>query len=180
MATPVVVANAIKYQPFGPLKNIKYGNNLQLSRTYDLDGRLATQTIAGKQNLLYDYDVLNNIKDIADPIDPTRGEVYTYDVLNRLGTATGKYGAISYEYDEVGNRTQQTIDRGGLLTTETYHYPLTSNRLDQIDIWAGAGPAKERKFIYDNAGNLVDETRADGTHRRFSYDKTNRMESVTP
>lgn len=179
-ATPVLVASAIVYQPFGPLKDIKYGNNLQLSRTYDLDGRLVTQAIAGKQDLLYDYDAVNNVKAISNSSDPSRSEVFTYDALNRLDTATGKYGAIDYDYDAVGNRTLQSTNRQGLFTTETYQYPLTSNRLDRIDIRVGAAPAKIRKFTYDNAGNVVDETRADGTHRRAHFDTTNRMDSVTP
>ncbi len=179
-ANEVVVANVIKYQPFGPLKEMKFGNNLQMNRNYDLDGRLATQTITGKQNLLYDYDAVNNIRAIENPMDPTRSEVYSYDVLNRLETATGKYGAISYDYDEVGNRIQQTLDRGGQLTTETYIYPQTSNRLKQIDSQTGTGPVKQRKFLYDTVGNLVDETRADGMHMKPQYDNTNRMDSVTP
>jgi YD repeat-containing protein len=106
--------------------------------------------------------------------------VYTYDPLHRLESAAGKYGAIGYAYDEVGNRTQQTVSRAGQLTTETYIYPLTNNRLDRIDIQPGTGPLKQRRFIYDNAGNLLDETRADGSHRRSHYDNTNRMDSVAP
>jgi len=178
--TAVAVASAIKFQPFGPLKNIQYGNNLQMDRSYDLDGRLTTQAIAGKQSLLYEYDATNNVSAVVNQVDPTRSETYTYDPLSRLQSATGKYGAISYLYDEVGNRTERYIYREGQRTTETYHYPLTSNRLAWMDVQQGTGPVKQRKFAYDNAGNLVDETRADGTHMRARFDTTHRMDSVSP
>ena len=179
-ATPVPVAGAIKHQPFGPLKAITYGNSLQMTRNYDPDGRLMTQAIAGKQNLIYDYDAVNNITNIDNQIDPTRSEAYTYDPLNQLETATGKYGAIAYAYDVNGNRTQLSLGRGGQSSTETYIYPQASNRLDRIDIQTGTEPLKQRRFVYDSAGNLVDETRADGGHMRPHYDNTNRMDSVTP
>lgn len=180
-SSTVSVASNISYQPFGPIKAITYGNALQMSRDYDLDGRLETQAIShGKQNVAYGYDAANNIENIDNAIDPGRDENYTYDALDRLQTATGTYGAFSYGYDFNGNRTVRAYNRAGQpATTETYSYSPTSNQLDSIAIDKG-GILSQRSFLYDLNGNLIDETRADGGHRKPHYDDTNRMDSVTP
>ena len=173
------VASGISYQPFGPMNDITYGNGLQMSRDYDLDGLLATQTVSGKQDLIYSYDAVNNISQIDDQIDPSRTEDFSYDELARLVTATGKYGAIAYGYNQISNRMGRTINRDGQTTTETHTYADTSHRLENISIQKGA-VVEQRSFIYDDNGNLIDETRADGSHMKPHYDATNRMDSVTP
>ena len=173
-----LVVHNIKYQPYGPMKQATYGNNLQLNREYDLDGRLRTQTVGGVQNLDYEYDVLNNIEAIDNQIDNSRDEVFTYDNLNRLESASGKYGDIDYLYDAVGNREKRTIVRGATAVVEDHIIAPDSNQLDQIDISDGT-PNSTREFNYDAAGNLIEEKRADGTYMKLRYDETNRMESVS-
>lgn len=181
----VPVATGLEYEPYGPLNGLTYGNALVLDRNYDLDGRLATQVVAGKQDITYGYDLLNNIETITDGVDATRSETFTYDGVNRLKTAAGKYGNIIYKYDGVGNRTERDITKPGqLIIEETYTYPdgtngtVLSNRLDSMTIEQDS-VTKTRSFLYDANGNLVDETRADGTKRKPQFDNTNRMDAVT-
>jgi YD repeat-containing protein len=184
--TPLIeepeIASSVNFEPFGPMNHVTYGNGLVLSRDYDLDGRLHTQTVAGVQDLTYTYypSLLHNIMGIDDAIDPSRDEDFTYDNLNRLDAASGKYGSMDYDHDEVGNRTKRIKVRGGTTTTETYIYPPTNNRLERIDIQEGVLPLRQRHFLYDGAGNLTDETREDLTHMRPQYDHTNRMDQVDP
>ncbi len=40
LATPVALASAIGYQPFGPADAMAYGNGVALANAFDLDGRL--------------------------------------------------------------------------------------------------------------------------------------------
>jgi YD repeat-containing protein len=173
------LATGITYQPFGPMKGATYGNNLKLTRVYDLDGRLDTQAVTGVQSLDYGYDLVNNIEAIDNLIDDSRDETYDYDNLNRLEAATGKYGDVYYDYDAVGNREGRVIVRGSTVIWEDHQIDPDSNRLDQIDILDGT-TQKTREFEYDDAGNLIEEKRADGTYRKPVYDATNRMKSVSP
>ena len=175
---PTDIATSIKYQPFGAMKEAAYHNGLRLNRVYDQDGRLDSQSVTGVQDLDYDYDGVNNVEDIDNLIDDSRDESFTYDNLNRLETADGRYGAIVYGYDAVGNRKSRTITRGALTITEIYTYPSGSNKLDQIDISDGTSDTT-RKFEYDDAGNLTGEKRAGAAYMKPVYDATNRMESVS-
>ena len=180
-ATPQPLASTVSYDPFGPIKRFTYGNGLALTRAYDADGRLETQTVGTKQDLVYEYtNLTNTIWKINDQIDNSRSEVFLYDNLDRLENATGKYGDIGYDYDGVGNRTDRTITRDARITTETYNYPSDSNRLDSISIQEGVDPPKLRSFLYDANGNLEHETRANGDSMNPSYDAPNRMDGVAP
>ena len=169
----------LEYQPFGPIKGATYGNFRQLNRTYDLDGRLDTQIVTAIQSLDYQYDRLNNVEVIENLIDNSRNEYFTYDNLNRLDTAAGKYGDIDYDYDEVGHREKRTIVRDGIIMVEDYQIDFSSHRLDLIDINDGMS-ATTREFEYDAAGNITLEKQGGATHMKPHYDDTNRMDSVSP
>ena len=188
------IATDITYRPFGPLKTATYGNNLELDRVYDMDGRLDTQTLSGTedvQDLDYGYDLVNNVDTIDNLLDDSRDEDFEYDNLNRLESADGKYGSITYTYDEVGNRKSRTIVRDALTIVETYYYagdpnaPMdpnepNSNRLKKVGITEDGVPTTDREFTYDAAGNLTEEKRDGNIHMRPQYDDTNRMERVDP
>ena len=88
-------------------------------------------------------------------------------VYRRLATANGSYGALSWTYDGVGNRTGQTL--AGV--TAPYAYPTTSNRLSTI-----GGTA--RVFASDAAGNVASDTRA-GVLNAYTYNNANRLKTVT-
>ena len=169
----------LEYQPFGPIKGATYGNFRQLNRTYDLDGRLDTQIVTAIQSLDYQYDRLNNVEVIENLIDNSRNEYFTYDNLNRLDTAAGKYGDIDYDYDEVGHREKRTIVRDGIIMVEDYQIDFSSHRLDLIDINDGMS-ATTREFEYDAAGNITLEKQDGARHMKPHYDDTNRMDSVSP
>jgi YD repeat-containing protein len=169
----------LEYQPFGPIKGATYGNFRQLNRTYDLDGRLDTQIVTAIQSLDYEYDRRNNVEVIENLIDNSRNEYFTYDSLNRLDTAAGKYGDIDYDYDEVGHREKRTIVRDGIIMVEDYQIDSSSHRLDLIDIDDGMS-ATTREFEYDAAGNITLEKQGGATHMKPHYDDTNRMDSVSP
>jgi RHS repeat-associated protein len=109
------LADAIDYQPFGPLVALHFGNSIQLTQTYDLSYSVDTITAGAIQDLDYSLDDAGNIIAIADLIDPSKDRTFSYDDLYRL---TGVNGETNYSYDDIGNRLTKTM--GG--ESDTYHY----------------------------------------------------------
>ena len=95
-------------------------------------------------------------------------QTFGHSAANRLNSATGPYGAQSWIYDGVGNRTSQTLSG----VTTAYTYPATSNRLSSLS------GATTRALTYDNAGNILTDSRSGGPYT-FAYNKANRLKTVT-
>jgi RHS repeat-associated protein len=95
---------------------------------------------------------------------PWYSQTFEYDQLNRLASAAGRYGTISYTYDDVGNR--HTRDTNG--TVETYTYFAGTNRLQAV-----TGGQNPRTFAYDSNGNIT----GDGT-LTFTFDQNNQLIEV--
>jgi RHS repeat-associated protein len=122
-----VVSN-ITYQPFGPVTGSTFGNGVADSRSYDLDYRLLNLADSGTatvQNLTYGYDLADNVNAIADAVSPNNNQSFGYDVLNRLSSASGGYGAYSWTYNGVGGRLSETLGTG----TTGYAYGAHNNQL---------------------------------------------------
>ena len=161
------LAENISYQPFGPIKQLTWGNGLTLSRTFDQDGRLVTQRISSIQDLTYGFDDNSNITSILDGIDETYNFTYGYDKLNRLAQDTSAQTEYEYRYDVIGNREEKsTTDvANNTATTESYTYAEQSNRL---------ATKNATTYQYDQVGNTLN----DGEYR-YQYDATNRMNSAS-
>jgi RHS repeat-associated protein len=82
--------------------------------------------------------------------------------------ATGPYGALAFTYDGVGNRVTYKVGTA----TDTYTYPLTSNRLGSISLAAGG----TRAFTYDAAGNVIADNRGAGFG--YTYDSAGRLSEL--
>ena len=150
------IATGITYQPFGGLASLTYGNGLARSISYDNQYRLTNITTGTIQNLTYGYDANANITSIANTLDATKNKSYIYDALNRLSTATGPWGTISWTYDGTGNRLTEG--------TNNYSYQPGTNKLITV-----SGPVAT-SFSYDNNGN----TTADNA-KTFSYNQNQRL-----
>lgn len=154
------VAKDISYLPFGPLKDLTYGNGITLSQGFDLWYQLQTLQAGDVINLEYERDGVGNIEAITDHLDPTRSQGFHYDALDRLENAYGIYGTIGYSYDDVGNRLTKTAGK----ETDTYVYVPDTNRLKTV---TGAHPIS---FEYDTNGN----TKSMGA-MKFRYDQNDRL-----
>ena len=106
-------------------------------------------------DLEYFYDGVGNITSITDRIDPHNSCTMQYDSLDRLITADGPWGAGSFTYDSVGNRTSKDIAGENI----NYSYGA-DNRLSGV--------------VHDANGNIID----DGTFT-YTYDSENRLIQVT-
>ena len=157
---------AINFQrlPFGPLQSLDYGNGLKLSRNFDQNYRLIAQTIPGILSSSYKHDPVGNIIDWVDLLDTGRDQLFDYDALDRLVSASGLYGSLSFDYDATGNRLSFTQD----LNTDSYQYAIDSHRL--LDI-LGSHPETR---TYDAVGNTLQSALGNTV-----YDDTNRVVQYT-
>ena len=174
-ASPLPVASAIGYQPFGPVNAIAFGNGVAETRSFDLDYRLATLADAGTgavQNLIYGYDAADNVLSIADAVTPANTQTLSYDLLDRLTGAAGAYGSLNYTYDANGNRLTQKA--AGVTTS--YVYAPQSNRLMQIR----AGNPPPESFSYTPAGNVAAMANVPGARAAtvLEYNQAGRLATV--
>jgi YD repeat-containing protein len=146
------LATDVQYQPFGGLKSLTFGNGQTYSRTYDLDGRMASFTLNGVVQTV-SYDAASRLTGIADAGNANNSRTYGYDQLDRL---------TSEQYHAVGNRTQSTLNAAAT----NYTYGATSNRL------ATAGGST---VTMDANGSTTNN----GAGSQFSYDARGRMVSAT-
>ncbi|MET0064635.1 MAG: RHS repeat-associated core domain-containing protein, partial [Candidatus Thiodiazotropha endolucinida] len=162
-ATQSLISN-LQFLPFGPLKAFDYGNGLSLIRSFDQDYRLIGQTISGILQSSYQHDPVGNITDWQDLLSTGQDQLFDYDALYRLISASGAYGDFTYTYDATGNRLSLTLDG----STETYSYVPSSHRLQQI-----LGSVTDSRN-YDAAGNTIQSLIGS-----YTYDDTNRMVGFT-
>jgi len=141
------IASGIGYYPFGPMKEITYGNILHGAMQYDQQYRLTSLATGTIQGLTYGHDYNGNITGIAP------GRTYTYDTLDRLSTASGPWGSLTWTYDGVGNRLMEN--------STSYTYQPNTNRLNTVGVIS---------YGFDNNGN----TTAEGA-RQFDYNQNQRL-----
>src|SRR3990172_2816804 len=106
-------------------------------------------------DLEYFYDGVSNVTGVIDQIDSANNCTMQYDSLDRLTVADGPWGAGSFTYDVVGNRTSKDIAGENI----NYSYGA-DNRLSGV--------------VHDANGNIID----DGTFT-YTYDSENRLIQVT-
>ena len=104
-----------------------------LSQTFDQDYQLtgigAVNGGTTIQNLTNGFDAAGNITSITDAVSSSRSQTVTYDNLNRVHTASGIYGAQTYGYDGVGNRSSLAVSGG---STSSYTYESNANQITAI------------------------------------------------
>jgi RHS repeat-associated protein len=122
------------------------------------------------QDLSSGYDYSGNVTSITDNNQSARSQMLGYDDFNRLNSASGAYGSLSFTYDGVGNRA--TSVAGG--TTETYSYGTSSNRLTGATI----GGSAVRTESYANSGQISQDVRGSDTYG-FSYNNDDRLSTAS-
>ncbi|MEP3843899.1 MAG: RHS repeat-associated core domain-containing protein [Paracoccaceae bacterium] len=176
---PVDVIKFVKYNPFGPVAQFRFGDNGLLNRrafdqSYRLKAKRDWTGSAPLRNVTYGWTARDNLSFVSDSLDPLKSETYQYTPREFLAEAVGEYGEIDYTYDAVGNRATRALYQNASTVTDFYAYPLTSNQLDSISLGAGG----TRGFTYDAAGNVIYDNR-NGQGYGYTYDAANRMESFS-
>jgi RHS repeat-associated protein len=162
----------ISHYPFGPERVIVFNNGIIETPSYDLDYRMTHLQDAGPStylNLTYAYDNSSNPISVTDGVTPGNSQTFGYDPLDRLTSASGAYGPISWNYDHNGNRTQQTA--GNIVTT--YNLAATSNRLASITSGGTTQPA-----TYNGAGDMTGFP-SDILADTVTYNSAEQMDTLT-
>lgn len=157
--TVLPIVTQVSYQPFGPVQSVGFANGQTQARSYDLDGRLASFSLA-TQTMAVAYDAASRITGIADAANVSNGQTYGYDALDRLTNVATPTAAQNYGYDKVGNRTLK-VNNGA---TTAYDYAGPGNRLTQVGAQA---------IVMDANGSITNKGSAS-----FNYDARGRMLSA--
>jgi YD repeat-containing protein len=143
------------------------GNGETLSRSYDTLFRIDQSRVGSLYQRDYDYWANSQIKSITDPVG-TKDHAYTYDQLGHLDTASGPYGTLDFDHDQVGNREMKTAN-----TTEITSYSYETGPTNRIDQITGA---ENIDYTLDAAG-LLGTTSADAAV--FTWTDDQRLGTVS-
>ncbi len=141
---------AIKYNAQGQILKEELGNALVRHQAYDPDTQfltnilttLAVESSRRVQELSYAWNDVGNLLQRGDPL--AASEVFAYDGLNRLTSATVASTTVSLTFDELGNIKSKS-DVG------TYAY----DRARPMAVAAITGGPRPNEYSYDNNGNRV-------------------------
>lgn len=169
------VVSSVTYAPFGPVTGMTYGNGVVETRSFDPDYRMTKVQSAGAstvQSLTYSYDAGNNVASIVDGVTAANKQTLGYDSLDRLISAGGGYGALSFSYDANGNRTKEgspgsSQDGMGAITGFAYNQ---SGRLAS----ASAGTQILAQFTYDAFGQRISKQSSNAT-LIYQYDQDRKL-----
>lgn len=159
-----ILSNDISYLPYGPVTSTALGNGQNISNNYDQLYRLTNSTAGIFFNRDYSYYANSSVHLITDNIDSSASQSFTYDDLNRLTNAQGKYGSYSWSYDNVGNRLTQQLNT----ETTSYTYETGTNKLVRTN------NTEATDYYYDTAGNLTDRGNTE-----LNWDQNNRLISAS-
>ncbi len=152
----------LTYRKNNQLATISFGNGVQTAYSYDELGRISRirtwNSTATLLDLNYVYDLNGN------PTSVNNGqETYGYDDLNRLTSANGPFGTLSYTYDQVGNRLSTVVNGTGT----SYSYGSYNKLLS----------AGSTTYSYDNNGNMIMKSSGSNSWS-YTYDYQNRLRQV--
>ena len=155
------------------ISDMTFSNNVTTTFDYDNCHRpVSISAQKGGVDLLtmnYQYDPAGNItvldysRRLPDQQWIQSTETFQYDELERLLSAQGDYGLISYSYDLVGNRLS--------LNNQTYTY---NNMNELLSISTGE---ENYNFTYDNMGNMITRSNSTSTWT-YTYNAQNQLVQV--
>jgi RHS repeat-associated protein len=166
----------------GLVQNVSYdaaGNPVSFSdsigimarQTVDNKGNVTSQTLPNGATRQSVYDNFGNPTSVTDYVGFTSTRQYD-SMGNWTGLTDSVHGTrIAFQYDALGNKTQQSDPRGN---TISYTYDGDGNRISETDQNGGS-------FLreYDPANNLTKTTYPDGTTASKTYDFAHRVVTST-
>ncbi len=152
------IVSELRYRGDNRMRSYRYGNGQQDRRSYDRQGRLLVQRLAGAEDLQtdarsYRYDANGNIVELNGSYERNR---YAYDALDRLHSdRIEEEAAQGYTYDLNGNRLGAPVEEDDT----RYDYLAGSNRLQASEELRGSeaasfAPRADRRLEYNDAGRL--------------------------
>ena len=80
------VVTSASYEPFGPIKDLTYGNGLNFDYQHRTDYRTSSISSTSIADKLYGFDAAGNITTIDDALNADLRRDYSFDDLNRLSS----------------------------------------------------------------------------------------------
>src|ERR1700674_1137904 len=141
--------NDANFYPSGTPKLAALGNGVVESPVLNKRLQLQQDTVSNPAlgtlaDHAYNYGTQNNgnILSVADQLNSSRTQSFSYDPLNRLVTANESRWGLQFTYDPWGNFLQQSLTAG--YATQHQYVAAPNNRLTG--------------YTYDAAGNLLNDT----------------------
>ena len=150
-------ATAFEYDPVGRRTKVTDALSNETKFTYDANGNRLSMTDANGHLTEYQYDAFNRqINTVYHSGEFTRSE---YDALGRRVA----------EIDEAGRRTEYGYDALGRLIEIRQEHPTENWETENWTI---------TRYAYDEAGNRVSQTDANGHVTRMEYDSAGRRSKL--
>lgn len=143
------LVTSASYQPFGPIKQLNFGNGETLNKVWDQNYWPDAVTSAA---INYDFTT-NDVGNITVVSADTLTQGLSYDGLDRLLQVVDPsvgWQVEQFTYDTTGNRLTRSYRPSPSAPTIThdYTYEANSHRIDEID-------GKDGKRTYDANGNTL-------------------------
>jgi RHS repeat-associated protein len=164
------IADSFLYQPAtNALYGWRFGSGLPRMLTFDADGRLQQISTPGKHDLTFTFTNVDTVASMSDNVYSSLNTAFDYDAAGRITLADRSGDQQTFGWDPANNRTSQTRENLG---TYSFTFDGQSNRLAST-----SGGNHWRTFSYDALGNVISESRDDGT-RSYSYNPFNHLSGV--
>lgn len=181
----------LAYDSRGNLLSTILPDGTETRAEYDAAGRITATTDADGRRTTYTYDARGLLMSRVNPDGTT--VTLTYDSRRNLLTATDNEGATTYAYDAAdriasvtypnGRSVAMTYDSFGRRTSVSdqagYTVRYSYDSLGRLSEVRDGGDALLVRYGYDRAGQLVSETRGNGSTTTYSYDVAGRTTSIT-
>ena len=183
------------YYATGLLAQITDGSgSIIASYTYDTTGVLIAKATGNGASTVYSHDAKGNlteIKTLATDGSTTSKIDYTFDMDDRIVTATSGDGTWTYSYD-ANNQLAHAVfasNNASIASQDlTYHYDAAGNRNQTVFNGATTNYATNNlnqytsidgtTFSYDANGNLLTKV-SSGNTKSYTYNVQNQMVSST-
>jgi len=162
-AGTLTLLSDMTYRPFGGPSGMDTGSGGIVSNQSGECDCVEIANPGTDKERTYTYDYNGNLISIEGTNTPWYNQDFVYDELNRLMSATGRYGNINYSYDKARNRSAREING----QDETYSYLIGTDKLGMVT------GSEEISYGYDANGN----TTVIGT-RTLVYNQNNRLIEV--
>jgi RHS repeat-associated protein len=191
------IVNRITYDKFGKKVSMDHGNGVRTSYAYEPElQRLSNLTVAAADGRIimrnaYTYDSVSNVTSVTNTMPAIQlmlggpsTHTYTYDVLDRLSSASGTWAsfnrtrnyALAMTYDNVHNilSKNQTVSENGVLEAEqsynnTYGYgsPFLPDSVGS------------KVYTFDLNGNMTGWTeKPEIGYQQMVWDEENRLKGI--
>ena len=168
------------YDALGNVLTRTDANGSVTTMTYDALYQVATTTDPLGNSTTNTYDAGGNLISTTDPLN--HSTTYGYDALNRRISTTDPLGNVTQTvYDSLGN-VSDTIDANGVITHYEYD-ELNRQEAVTFNYLAGVQPDASTnvryEFAYNEVGNRIAVTDANGNTTTYTYDALNRVTGET-